>query len=580
MTYKIFGFLMIVLGMALSAMALDEYNKYDRIGSENYFMKITLSENQTVFTVYDSAGNESMTCRQDELKLRADTVFATGKPILCRDGFIFPDGPHSSDEIIKVKMQTGEAKNEIFFIGRGDSASGSFYATGRNEISLLRNVSIDSGQFIRGAVVSFWSDLEINGEVNGDVIAVNGNIDIGDDAVIRGNVLAIGGRVNHTEKSTVYGSIQNTSIRDKATSFRLWRLRRHDTPFNTIAKFYYNRIDGATPYLGFDYIFPDSNLPEIKIFAGYGFASERLRYYIGLKQFFLSKQNISLGGALYKELFSPDEWLIKERENTLFALLVTEDFKDYYEAEGGYINADFKFPLNLELELGYRIEEHKWLDAHSGLWSLTGGSKRFRSNFSTVEPAFRDQSIASFGSEKISSLIIRLTYNMDAGDSYPDFPFTMASADVELVPSDWNDSLDYTRILIEASRYQTLTRNTGFIFRGAYGNLSGGSIPMHKIFFLGGLGTLHGYGHKEYYGTEFWLADLEFRAAIPGSSWNAWLFYESGQIVESEAGNDTEVKNSLGLGITFNDLIRMNLSKRLDRSKDSFTLYVRLKHQF
>jgi hemolysin activation/secretion protein len=103
---------------------------------------------------------------------------------------------------------------------------------------------------------------------------------------------------------------------------------------------------------------------------------------------------------------------------------------------------------------------------------------------------------------------------------------------------------------------------------------------MQKIFFLGGLGTLHGYGQKEYCGIEFWLADLEYRIGVPGSNWNVWLFYELGQMVGSGDWPATAVKNSLGLGITFNDLIRMNISKRLDRIKDSVTLYFRLKHQF
>jgi hypothetical protein len=468
MPYRIFRILLIVFGLSSFAIASNEYKKYERIQTEIYFLKITLSQNQTVFTMYDNAGDEILTCNQKDLELRGDTVYASGRPILCLDGFIFPNGRHSADEIIKTRMETGEDKNEIFFIGRGDPNSEASSTSGRNEIGLLKNISIDTEQFIRGAVVSFWSDIEIHGEVNGDVIAVNGDINIGDEAVIRGSVLAIGGNVFHTDKSTVYGSIQNTKLKDTEIFFKSWRLRHHDTPFSTFAKFYYNRIDGATPFFGFKYLPPDSNLPEIKAFAGYGFASERLRYYMGLRQYFLARPNISLGGSLYRQLASHDDWLIQERENTLFALLVTEDYKDYYETEGGYINTNFKFLQNLELELGYRIERHKWLNAHNGLWSLAGGSKRFRPNFSTVEPAFRNESIASFDSEEISSLIIRLAYNMDNRDSYPDFSFTKVWSDFEWTPSSWNDSLDYARFLIEASRYQAFARNFGLIFRVAY----------------------------------------------------------------------------------------------------------------
>ena len=44
--------------------------------------------------------------------------------------------------------------------------------------------------------------------------------------------------------------------------------------------------------------------------------------------------------------------------------------------------------------------------------------------------------------------------------------------------------------------------------------------------------------------------------------------------------SDAEVRNSIGIGLTFSDMIRINVSKRLDRSDDSIKLYVRLKHQF
>ena len=106
---------------------------------------------------------------------------------------------------------------------------------------------------------------------------------------------------------------------------------------------------------------------------------------------------------------------------------------------------------------------------------------------------------------------------------------------------------------------------------------SGKQLPLHKKFFVGGLGTLHGYYHKEFTGIEFWLGDIEYRMQLLRSEISGWLCYNVGQFADSLAElSDPDTKHSLGFGLSFSDELRVSLVRRLDRSDSSWRIHVDL----
>jgi len=589
---KILIFSTILILLACLANGSDKYKKYEISSNDDYLIKVSFSDGQTILTLYGEKENETLVFDRDDVAFKDDTVFVKGTAVLCSQGFFSPDGLLTIKEISKVKMETDQSgKIEIFLTKKSEKASAFVRSRSKNKFGLNQNVKVDSEEFIRGSAVSFWSNINIEGEVNGHVIAFFGDIDISDRAIIRGNVLAVNGNVNHAKNSTVYGEIRATNIKDKRRYTKTWRVNLNFRNLTSICKFNYNRIDGAAPYFGYKYINSDSTLPEISAVAGYAFASKRWLYEVGLKQFLFKNKSLQIGGSFYKKLASHDDWIISEKENTLFALLATEDYKDYYEAEGGYIYSKYKFPFEIDFEVGYQIEKHRWLDAHKNLWSLAGGSKRFSENFSTVsQPIYFASTNQIMNDMDFKSLIFKLNYNAIGNEYYPINSFLSFRADFEITPYNWRNKLDYTmnRLSAEVTRYQNINKNSGLIFRMAYGRigykcettLSYYHLPMHKLFFLGGLGSLRGYDHKEYYGSEFWMGSFDYRIKFPAASWDSWLFYDVGQIGYSDKESTTEVKNSVGIGLSFTDIIRLNVAKRLDRSKDTMKLYVRMKHQF
>ncbi|MEW5995911.1 MAG: BamA/TamA family outer membrane protein, partial [Candidatus Zixiibacteriota bacterium] len=255
--------------------------------------------------------------------------------------------------------------------------------------------------------------------------------------------------------------------------------------------------------------------------------------------------------------------------------------KDYYEAEGGAVYTIFKPVSPLELEVRYRMEETKWLRAYRHLWSLFGGDKLFRPNFSTVDSAFREDGIADIDSLDNGYLTVRLDYDTHDKDDPFDKSAWHATGILEWSHPDLNSDFDYRRYTLTLRRYQELHRHAMLLLRGMYGG-SDGDLPMYKRFYLGGLGTLRGFRHKEYMGTEFWMANAEYRIAFPRTDLAASLFWDAARIANQvKLDDDVEVRQCLGIGVYFGDDLRVNVAKRLDRSADDDAkIYVRLDHVF
>jgi outer membrane protein assembly factor BamA len=290
---------------------------------------------------------------------------------------------------------------------------------------------------------------------------------------------------------------------------------------------------------------------------------------------------LAVGGSFYRRLASEDDWLLDSDENIIFTLLVTEDFKDYYEAEGGSAYLRFKPISKLTLDGRYRFERTKWLDAHRRLWSLFGGDKLFGENFCRVDESFRNSSITEIDTTEIAALSGKVEYDTRSTQN----PFRNSawhlSGAIEWSHPDLNSDFDYLRYTIALRRYQKVHRRVTLLMRGMYGG-SDGYLPMYKRFYLGGLGTLRGYNHKEYMGSRFWMTNVEYRIDFPRTDLAASIFWDAGQIAnDSKLNREVEVKHSLGIAAYIGDDVKINVSRRLDRSFDIVPkIYVRFDHVF
>lgn len=563
-------------GFAADSDSDSGYKKYRRSSAETVLLTMHVSEDQWTFQYERDDVAMTFTFSSDEITTRDEAVSCGQDVVITEDGIHFPALSIDFDDVMRIDVTPDEEASEtvITFFTAEASSSTSFRRRERNIFAVAIRTAVDEEDFIRGSVVAFAGDVDVYGEVNQHVLALQGDIFIGDGAVVRGDVLSAQGRVRLDKDASVYGLV--SSKKSKRISRRHYsrRWKHYDNQINVTGVFNYNRVDGLALLGGIEYTDSDSVLPSFKAMGGYAFESERWRYTLSLTQTIArGRYPVAVGGEVFRLLKSGDDALISDDENSVFTFLFNEDWKDYYEAEGGYGFVRFR-PLGWNtLEIGYLAEEQRWLGAHPKLWSLFG-AKEFRGNFSSVPYDTLQARRDDFDDKTVTSLL--LTYTLDTRDdtNHPRKGW-YGKATYEFSPERWKGDFDFERFEARLRRFQPLNHYQAFYLTGAYGNVEGEAIPLNRYFFLGGLGTLHGMRHKEYRGTEYVLTSAEYHFGIPGSDISPFIQYDGGKIAAGGLGSGVGWKSSLGIGIDFDRSIRVFMSKRLDNDDDNPVFYAR-----
>lgn len=578
-TIALTGLLIMILSVA-AAMAQDQpYKPFRREADIRTVMQITFSENLVKVETFLDSITQVQEVDRTAIKVTPEgTVWIGGQALFDTHGAHVGSQVVSWDRVHDVRVMDRDKFVTVTCLTHSDTTSRVRQLLSGNVRTFNQPVIVSEDQFVRGMVFTVTGDVEVYGEVNGDIISLFGDIYVGPEAVARGDIATINGRIDVAGDAAVYGEMYTAEYR--RTKERR-QLSRRDAEFEDRLRLVYGRVDGLYLQEGIEYHDYDSLLPSVWAEAGYAFSSERWRFEVGLEQTLLRSFPLSINGRYYRHLASEDDWLLSSKENTAFALLAKEDFKDYYESEGARIGLVSRPASNLRFEAGYYWEETKWLEAHRNLWSLFGGDKRFSRNYSTVDSSFRVEGIGDIDSLENAGLRFHIDFDTRRGED----PFRRSSwhfsGDLEYSHPDLDSDYDYSRYMLNLRRYQEIHHRSMLILRTVYGG-SEGRLPMHKLYFLGGLGTLRGYDHKEYPGTEFWMANLEYRVRFPRTDLAAALFWDFGQIANGVPLDDrVEVKHSLGVGLFLGDDFRLNVSRRLDGSEDDGAkILVRLEHTF
>ncbi len=574
--YSIF----ILITSHLCLFAQEKYKKFERTQAGEDLLKISIVGDKKELIIYEGDNTEKISFKTDDVSIDSGVVYIKNRALISAFKLVIGENKYAPDDIDRLELDFIEDGVTLGFQKEAESLN-KFRRRKKNEIKALNDILIERDRFVRGAVISFWSNIEIRGEVNEDVVAIFGNIVIADSAVIRGDVIAIDGNVDLSPHAMVYGEIFSTGNRGRAGYRRGRYLSYTGDRFATVGKFRYNRVDGAAPYLGLKYDDEDSTHPRIMLYGGYAFASDRWRWMAGLEQSFFQKQPLTIGGRYYRRLASPDDWFITETANTFFALLATEDYKDYYEAEGGYGFIKYQPLKHFNIELGITTEKLMWLDGHKNLWSLFGGSKKFPTNFSTIESSGDRLSMIDTIDDK-SLTTLKMTLNLDnreETDCYGN-SFWKGILELELAPDSWNDNFDFGRYYSILTRFQRLDRHSGLQL-ALMAASSSDDLPVFRKFYMGGYGTFYGYNRREFMGTELWYIDLGYRYSFFRSSLAGWIIYNAGQVADDGYQlSEAEVKHSIGVGLSIEDELRLNIARRLDRSDASFKFSAMLSLHF
>lgn len=105
----------------------------------------------------------------------------------------------AGDEGLRVRVDTQD---------RHDKKS---YGDDDEQVSFGRDVTVESDEIVHNDLVILFGDLEVYGEVVGNVVVIMGDVYVREDALITGDVLVVGGEVERDEGARIVGEVTRTS---------------------------------------------------------------------------------------------------------------------------------------------------------------------------------------------------------------------------------------------------------------------------------------------------------------------------------------------------------------------------------
>jgi len=262
--------------------------------------------------------------------------------------------------------------------------------------------------------------------------------------------------------------------------------------FRPIYGFRYNRVDGPTPTLGAAFQTGRSPAPVLFAQGTYAYSRERLLYEGGFTLPFGDRPLVSVGGTAYRKTATEDDWIVTPGENTIYALLARTDYQDYYETEGGKVRAAWSPGSDFELRGEARLETQRSLSTKTRV-SLTGRHPVFRPNL----PIQDGDDQAFLLGVRVGPAELPLRGGMHGEARY------------ERSGDPLQGDFEYGR-LRGAFRYETrLAPTRDFRARLVAGSTLTGTLPVQKLWYVGGIGTLRGHDFKSSAGDQFFVANAE-----------------------------------------------------------------------
>lgn len=541
-----------------------QYKDFVRKNTLTEYFSITFDKETISITLYDSAETRTIASSFNNINVRNNKIEIANEVSFQSEAIFFNGKKYPYNRILDSRISYENEQTTITFFSDSKPSSRIDKIRAGNIFSFSDSIEVNASDFVRGMVLSIAGHIDVEGEVNKDIISLFGDVKLSSNAVARGDICSITGEIDVETQASIYGEIYSGIEDYDSRRYRFYQ--ENELSFGLMLN--YNRVDGVLFGGTLGFVHTDSSFPTVKVGVGYAFESERLRFFLRASQLISRSKSISIGGEYYKKLASDDDYLITDGENLPFVLLATEDYKDYYETEGGAGWLEFHPCQFSTIKTGYRYDDTHWLRAHRNMWSLFGGSKLFPLNYRTVESNYRLFGIDEIELTKNATIFVDALFDSRNTDLATQVSGWLFRGELEWSDTDFSSDFDYRRYMLTIVRYQNINKYSNFRLRGEFAG-SDGYLPMYKRFFLGGLGTLWGYKHKEFMGSRYWLANSEYWINLPTNfESNLILFWDVARISNSSSFEEAdEVRHDIGVGLVLAD-IRFNLAKRLDSDLD------------
>jgi hypothetical protein len=488
----------------------------------------------------------------------------------------------------------------------------------KQEFRYADDATIEENEIIDGNIIVVRGDLIVFGKIIGDVLIIDGDARVKDNAEITGNITSVNGHIFQDKNSFINGNQIETHAKnllsyeereennynyDYNYNFDYddedWEWswsRKHYGSYSTLPInnddesliLRYNRVQGLFLGLGVPkWIGGKYNYMTLHGFAGYGFKEEKWRYQLGLDRWLFDQRDyrFEIGGKIYDLTDSRDEWLVSTMENSLSSLLLKNDYHDFYRKTGYEVHLSQNYTIYLKGTVSYRNDEYESL-INNANWSLLNKDKKFKEN-----PLIADGNMRSLYGELY--LDTRDNKNLPRNGWY-------GLLAMETSNNNLKSDFSFNQYSMELRRYQPFGYRERLDIRIKIGSAEG-ELPIQKAFQIGGLSTLRAFRFKEFFGDRMLLANLEYNLNPKVFSTdflffdrlNYVVFYDIGNAWNSNPDKDdnwyegfdqvklNRLKSDIGAAILFNDgHFRLSISKRLDSAKHPPLFTVRIVKPF
>jgi len=374
---------------------------------------------------------------------------------------------------------------------------------------------IGAGVVVAHNVVVEGGPFTLSGRVEGDLVVLEGDLELRPGAEVTGDVWVIGGEAHGFDQAridgalTVYGEGFGDRVRRRVTGRRGPRVVRYaddgafgHARFSVRTGTNYNRVEGL-PILFGPVVRTAGEAPTRMELLGIwrterGLDADDLGYSARLEQYLDPSRRWRVGASAYSTIDPIERWGVTDLEASLSTFLLHDDLRDYFERTGWSAYVRFTpraLPIDAVVE--YRTEDHD-LVAVEDPWTLFG------------DDDWRAQPLVATGAFR--SVSGRVEYDSRNSRRYPvegwyasgtvqrGLGGSLVLPALQLAPGVVIPAMDvdeeFTTGLVDVRRYNRAGREATLGLRVvAGGALAEETLPPQFQHALGGAGSLPGHDH-------------------------------------------------------------------------------------
>jgi hypothetical protein len=478
-------------------------------------------------------------------------------------------------------------------------------------LRMTGDARVGAGAALRGDV-AVLGNLQVDGVVEGNVVVINGTLNVRPGARIGGTATVAGGDASVATDAVVAGgvTIYREPLRYRQQGGRIAYVPPAlepglaagvELPFGRTDVLFashgpYNRVEGLPIAIGPRIRFAGSHPVTARaiVIARTSKASEleprRIGYDLRAEQLVMPAEGLTFGARLYSEIAAIEAGGLRDREASLAAFVLHRDYRDYYERDGWSAFARLQRPgAPYQVTVEYRDEEHRARPASNPL-TIMDNRGPWR-----PQPAIAEGPLRSLGAaigydtrnedrDPSAGWLIGLSMEHGLGG-------TLTNPGLAQEGTAVRGRSNFVTASADLRRYARLTPYSRLGLRVvAAGSLDGAALPPQRQHALGGEGSLPAYGlmsfdcgarsttveirretFHPYYGCDrMALVQLEYQANFPfarriaetagiagavGSMVRWVAFFDAGRAwterdaLEGRGGGDSDFSADAGLGL-------------------------------